>query len=160
MCLARKKATASSSVHVLGFGLLQQDGDAHFEFRRLDGDGQAPAEARDQAVLHAGDFLGIGVAGDHDLLVRLDQRVESVEELFLGAALAAEELDVVDQQQVERVVVALEIVESLVLVGAHHVGDVLLRVDVADLGLGRLRRAGGCRSPGSGASCPARRRRR
>ena len=47
--------------------------------------------------------------------------LNSVEELFLRAALAAEELDVVDQQQVERAVVALEIVERLVLVGAHHV---------------------------------------
>jgi hypothetical protein len=31
--------------------------------------------------------------------VRLDQRVEEIEELFLRAALAAEELDVVDQQR-------------------------------------------------------------
>ena len=80
-----------------------------------------------------GDFLRIGVAGDDDLLVRLDQRVEQVEELFLRAALAAEELDVVDQQQVERAVIALEIVERLVLVGAHDVGHVRLGMDVADL---------------------------
>ena len=80
-----------------------------------------------------GDLLRIGVAGDDDLLVRLDQRVEQVEELFLRAVLAAEELDVVDQQQVERAVVALEVVEGLVLVGAHDVGDVGLGVDVADL---------------------------
>jgi hypothetical protein len=45
--------------------------------------------------------------------VRLDQRVEEIEELFLRAALAAEELDVVDEQQIERAVVALEVVEAL-----------------------------------------------
>ena len=37
----------------LGFRFLQQDGDAHLELGRLDGDGEAPAEARDQAVLDA-----------------------------------------------------------------------------------------------------------
>ena len=34
------------------------------------------------------------------------QRLEGVEELLLRAVLAGEELDVVDQQQVERVVLA------------------------------------------------------
>ena len=160
MCLARKNATASSSLTRFRFGFLQQDRDAHLELGRLDRDREAPAEARDQAVLHARDFLRIGVAGDDDLLVRFDERVEGVEELFLRAALAAEELDVVDQQQVERMVVALEIVEGLVLVGAHHVGDVLLGVDVADLASGRMRAADGCRWCGSGESCRGRRRRR
>jgi hypothetical protein len=51
---------------------------------------------------------------------------------ILPARLAGEELDIVDQQQVERVVVALEVVERLALVGLHHVGHVLLGVDVAD----------------------------
>ena len=35
-----------------------------------------------------------------------EQRLEGVEELFLRAVLAGEELHVVDQQQVERVVLA------------------------------------------------------
>ncbi len=127
MCFAMKNATCSSSAHAIGVGLLQQDRHAHLELRRLERHREAPAEARDQPLLDAGDFLRVGVAGDDDLLVRLDQRVEQVEELFLRAALAAEELDVVDQQQVERPVVALEIVERLVLVGAHDVGHVLSR---------------------------------
>ena len=80
--------------------------------------------------------FGIGVAGDDDLLVRLDQGVEGVEELLLRTALVGEELDVVDEQQVERVVVALELVEGLLLIGAHHVGDVLLGVDVPDASVG------------------------
>jgi len=42
-----------------------------------------------------------------------DQRLEGVEEFFLSAALAGEELDIVDQQQVQRMVVALEVVEAL-----------------------------------------------
>ncbi len=43
-------------------------------------------------------------------------------------------MNIVDQQQVERVVVALELVERFALVGLDHVGDVLLGVDVADAG--------------------------
>ena len=39
-------------------------------------------------------------------VLRFEQRLEGVEELLLGALLAGEELDVVDQQQVERVVVS------------------------------------------------------
>src|SRR5690606_15152906 len=56
--------------------------------------------------------------------------------LFLGSALVREELDVVDEQQVERVVIPLEFIEGLLLVGAHHVGNVLFRVAVADARLG------------------------
>jgi hypothetical protein len=45
--------------------------------------------------------------------VRLDQRVEEIEELLLRPVLAAEELDVVDEEQIQRAVVALEVVEAL-----------------------------------------------
>ncbi len=107
--------------HAHRLRLGEQDRHAHLELGRLERHGQAPAEARDQALLDAGDLLRVGVAGDDDLLVRLDQRVEQVEELLLRAALAAEELDVVDEQQVERAIVPLELVERLVLVRAHHV---------------------------------------
>src|ERR1041384_520090 len=122
--------------HRLRFSLLQHGRDPHLELGRLDRHGQSPAEARDQPLLHAGDFLRVGIAGDDDLLVRLDQGIESVEELFLRTALVGKELDVVDQEQVERVVVALELVERLLLVSAYHVRNVLLGVDVADACLG------------------------
>ena len=65
--------------------------------------------------------------------MRLDQRVEQVEELFLCPTLAAEELDVIDEQQVERSVIALEVVEGLVLISADDVGYIGLGVDVANL---------------------------
>jgi hypothetical protein len=71
--------------------------------------------------------------------VRFDQGVERVKELLLSAALPAEKLDVVDQQQIERVVVAFEVVERLVLIRPDDIGDILLGVDVADLTLGGTR---------------------
>ena len=52
--------------------------------------------------------LGRAVAGEHDLLAGGVQRVEGVDELLLGALLALEHLDVVDQQRVELAVARLE----------------------------------------------------
>ena len=130
-----KKAIALVDVDAVHLGLLEQDRHAHLEFRGFDGHGEAPAEAGDEAILDSGHLLREAVAGDHDLLVRLEERVERVEELLLRARLADEELHVVDEEEVERAVVALERVEALVLVGAHDVGDELLGVDVADLRL-------------------------
>ena len=117
--------------HALGLGLAQQDRHPHFQLGRLDRHRQAGIEARDQAAVDARQFLRIRVAGDDDLLALRHHRLEGVEELFLRAVLAGEELDVVDQQQVQRMVVALEIVERLALVGLDHVGHVLVGMHVA-----------------------------
>src|ERR1041384_6582721 len=135
--LKRAKAStlfraAPGQRNLIALAFLQHDRPAHLDLRRLDRPGEPPAEARDQPLFHAGDLLGVGIAGDDDLLESLDQRVESVEKLLLGAALVREELDVVDEQQIERVVIALELVERFLLVSAHYVGDILLGVTVAN----------------------------
>ena len=53
--------------------------------------------------------------------MRLDQGVEGVEKLLLRTVLAGEELDIVYQQEIERVVIALELVKGFLLIGAHDV---------------------------------------
>jgi hypothetical protein len=83
MCLAMKKATFSSTRTPSFSAFLRQDRHAHLELGRLDRDREAPAEARDQPLLDAGHLLREAVAGDRDLLVRLEERVERIEELFL-----------------------------------------------------------------------------
>ena len=50
----------------------------------------------------SGSSFGRTIGGDDDLLHALVQRVEGVEELFLGPLLLREKLDVVDQQQIHR----------------------------------------------------------
>src|SRR5207244_4157503 len=100
----------------------------------LDGDGESPAESRDEPLLDSGHLLGKAIARDRHLLVRLEKRIEGVEELLLGAGLADEELDVVDEEQIERAVIALERIEALVLVSADYVGNELLGMDIPDLG--------------------------
>jgi hypothetical protein len=59
-----------------------------------------------------------------------------MEELFLGPLLAGEELDVVDQQRIERAVRLLEFRDRVVLQGPHHVADESFAVDVGDPSVG------------------------
>ena len=73
---------------LLLLGFLLKNRDFGFEIGRLDVGDQSPLEAAAQAVFDLGELLGRAVAGDDDLLHRLVQRVEGVEELFLGALLA------------------------------------------------------------------------
>ena len=87
-------------------GLLLEDRHPGLEVRRLDVGDQPPLEARAQALLDLRDVLGRAVAGDDDLLARLVEVVERVEELLLRALLARDELDVVDQQEVDRAIAA------------------------------------------------------
>ncbi len=137
--LGDKKRHFFRQMGQFGIGLAQQNGHAHFEFGRLDGHGQTGIEAGDQALIHLPEFLGVGVAGENDLRAFGDQRLESVEKLFLRLVFAGEKLHVVDQQQVERVVVALEFLEGLALVGTHHFADELLGLQVTNAGARLLR---------------------
>ena len=85
----------------LGFGLFLENCDLRLEIGRLDVGDQAPLEARSQALLELRNLVRRAVAADDDLLLRVVQRVERVEELVLRAFLAGEELDVVDEQDVD-----------------------------------------------------------
>src|SRR6185437_4951000 len=109
-----------------------QDGHAGLELRRLDGDRQSPSEARFQPLLQSLDLLRITVAAQDDLVLTLEQLVEGMEELFLRALLAGEELDVIDEQRIQRAVRGLELVHGVVLQRTHHVSHEALRVHVSD----------------------------
>ena len=85
--------------------------------------------------MDVGQALGIGVAGHHDVALLGQQCFEGVEELFLRAILVGEELHVVDQQQIERMVAFLEFVKSLALVGFNHIRNKLFGVDVENFGI-------------------------
>ena len=75
--------------------------------------------------------LGGRSRGDDDLLVRVVQGVEGVEELLLRLHLALQELDVVDQQHVDVAVAALEALRLVVADGVDEVVGELLGVHVA-----------------------------
>ena len=54
-------------------------------------------------------------------MIALEQRIEDVEELFLGTQLVRKELDVVDQQRIDRAIVLHELLHGAQLQRLHHV---------------------------------------
>ena len=71
-------------------------------------DGEPPLEAVAEALLEPLERARRAVAREHDLLAGGEQRVEGVDELLLGARLALEDLDVVDQEGIEPAIALLE----------------------------------------------------
>src|SRR6266852_7719 len=117
--------------HALAFGLLLQDGDLGLQVGRLDIGDQAPLEARAQPLLNGGDLLRRAIGGDHDLLLLLVERVESVEELLLSALLAGDELDIVHQQHIHS---AEAVAEAGHAVKAQRVDHLVGELFGADIG--------------------------
>src|SRR3990172_6847297 len=122
--------------HCLSF--LEDDRDAHLLFWWLDCDRQTPREAGLEAFINACKVLGVRITRNNELLMSFNQSVEGVEKFFLRAILSSEKLDIVYKQHVQRVVVTLEFIERLLLISAHHIGNVLGRVQISDLGAGML----------------------
>ena len=79
------------------------------DVRHLDVGHQAPFKAGLQPLLQGDHRLRRPVAGKHQLLAAAVQIVEGVEHLFLGAFLAGNELDIVDQQHVRRAILFAEL---------------------------------------------------
>ena len=124
-------------VEPIHLSLLAQDGDAGLQLGRLDVGDQAPLEAGPQPVFEGGELLGRAVRGDDDLLVRVVQGVEGVEELLLDAFLALDELDVVDEQHVDVAVAALEGDLAVIAQRVDEVVGEFLGGDVLDAHTGK-----------------------
>jgi hypothetical protein len=111
--------------------LLAQDGDAGLQFWGLHVGDQPPLEPGPQPVFEGGELFGRAVRRDDDLLVGVVQRVEGVEELFLDTFFAFDELNVIDEEDVDVAVAALESNLAVVaerideVVGEFLGGDVL-----------------------------------
>ena len=116
--------------------LFLQDRHLGFKIRRLDVGNQSPLEAAAQAVFNFRQLFRRPVTGDHDLLHRLVQRVESMEEFFLGAFLLCQKLNVIDQQDVDVAEFVAEAGHLVITQRVDHFIGELLAGDVAD---GRLR---------------------
>ena len=123
-------------------GLAAHDGHAHLKIGRLNVRDEAHHEAGAQTVVKALDLLRRAVADQHDLLARVVQRVERMEELLLRRDLARDELDVVHKQNVRRTVFVVQLRRRAVLDGgddlvrerlAVHKEDVVVGMVVQDL---------------------------
>ena len=67
-----------------------------------------------------------------------EQRLEGIEKFLLGSFFAGKKLDVVDQQQIERVVFGLQLIECLALIVLDDVGDELFGVQIKHPRLGPI----------------------
>ena len=119
--------------HRFGLRLLLQNRDLRLEIGRLNVGDQSPLETRSQPLLERGNFVRRTVAAEDDLLLRVVQRVEGVEELGLRAFLAGEELDVVDEQHVDASIALAEIDDAVVADGVDHLVHEPLGRDVGEL---------------------------
>ena len=77
------------------------------ELGQFDVDHEAAHQARAHALVDGVELRRRGVGGDHDLALGVHQRIEGVVE-FLRHRLALQELEVVDEQYVDRLEVILE----------------------------------------------------
>src|SRR4026209_1454544 len=77
--------------------LLPQDRHAGLDVGRLKLSGEPPLKARNQAVLQVCNLGSRPIAGEDDLLMSIEQRIERMKELFLGTLFPPEKLDVVNQ---------------------------------------------------------------
>ena len=80
-----------------------------------------------------GNLVRRTVAADDDLLLRVVERVEGVEELGLRAFLAGQELDVVHEQDVDAAIALAEIEDAIVADGVDHLVHEALGRDVGQL---------------------------
>ena len=113
-----------------------EHGDPGPQVGRLELDPQPPVEAVAEPLGELRERLRRAVAGEHDLLAGRVQGVEGVDELLLGALLALEHLDVVDQQRVELAIAGLERLRALAPQRRDELGREPLGGRVVDLELG------------------------
>ena len=109
------------NLHAHALHLVSQDGEAGFHIRRLQVRNETPLKAAHQTMLQVLNFTGRPIAGQHDLLVRFVQCIESVEELLLYPLLAGEKLDIINQQNLGLAVLLPELHELVVLNGSNVV---------------------------------------
>ena len=98
-----------------GVRFLAQDRHARFDIGRLQFRRQSPFEARNEAMLEIGDLGGRAIAREDDLFMSVEERVEGVKKFLLRTLLAAEELNVVDQEQIRLPIAFAEFDQVVVL---------------------------------------------
>ncbi|MBA7704109.1 hypothetical protein ES703_112909 [subsurface metagenome] len=89
-------------------------------------DDKAPFEARTQPLFQQGHRFGRAVAGDDDLAIGVVELIERVEETFLGLLLAADEMNIVNEEHADAAVLVAEFLGSLLAQGADElIGELL-----------------------------------
>src|SRR5438874_9351446 len=83
-----------------GVRLFSKDRQTGLDVWRLELSRKSPFKSRNQAVFQICDFRGGPVAGQDDLFMPVEKRIERVKEFFLGTLLASQKLDIVNQKKI------------------------------------------------------------
>jgi hypothetical protein len=119
----------------LPFCLEAENGDASLQVRGLDIGDESCLEPRAKAFLQRGNSLRGTVAGDDDLAFGCVEAIEGVEELFLGAFLAGDELYVIHEKDIHLAVFGTEVIRGLVADGIDEVIGKGFRGHIEDAGV-------------------------
>lgn len=117
------------------FGFFAEDSDAGFGIWELEFGGEAPFEAGDEAGFEISDFGWGAIAAEDDLFMAVEEGIESMKELFLGAAFIGEELDIIDEEDIGLAVAFAEFDQGIILDGVDEVIGEGFAGDVDDFGL-------------------------
>ena len=79
--------------------------------------------------------FGVGIARHHNVRFFGQQCFKSVEKLFLCTVFIGKKLHIINQQQVQRVVILLELIKGFALIGLDHIRNKLLGMDIQHLGV-------------------------
>src|SRR6266536_529715 len=116
-----------------------QDRHARLDVRRLKLCGKPPFEAGNQPVLQVRDLRSGPVAGEHDLFMSVEKRVERVKKFFLGTLLASQKLDIVNQKKIGLAITLPEFDQIAVLDRIDELVDEKFTRDVYHLHIFLLR---------------------
>src|ERR1700730_6590027 len=113
-------------------GLLLKYRDFSLQIWRLNIRDQTPLEPRAQSLFDGVDVFGQAIARNDDLLLLFIERVEGVEELFLGALFTGDELDIIDQQNVDGMEPVAEADHAVEANGVDNFDSEFFRADVTE----------------------------
>ena len=114
--------------------LFPDDGAFGLEIRWLDVGDQAPDKTGTKAFLEPLNGRRRGVGGENDLVPSLVEGVERVEELLLRSLLTRQDVDVIEEEDVDRAVGIAELCHPLEPDGVDKLVDEVLSGNVADMG--------------------------
>src|SRR6202020_195423 len=82
------------------FSLFPENRHACLDIRRLQFGCQTTLEARNKSLLQVGNFACWSITRKHDLLTPVKKGIKGVEEFFLRALFAGQEVYIIDQENI------------------------------------------------------------
>ena len=126
------------NIQVQQFGFALDNGNPGFKIRWLNVGNQSPFKAGAQSLLQCFDLFWRSVGGQDNLLACLVKGIKGVEKFLLGALLAADKLDVIDQKDVCLAVFIVKFFGGFGTDGSNQFVGKLFTFYINDVGIGAV----------------------